>query len=419
MMRKFTKTVGIMSILVILLGSTMTLFPMVDALTKNTFDDSHTTARFGNSVVCGDHICAPGEHQKMMEKMMQVQHANFVIQKTSTDASLPYMSNKKISQDAFDKPGDILISDQFNNRVIEINPVTKDMVWSFGSGNSSLCNPGPGTIIGTNSAERLADGLTLISGTGLPEGASSSMPNGCTDNRVIVVNQAGQIVWQYGQAGKTGSDPNMLNAPVFAIQLPNHNFLITDQGNNRIIEVNKEKQIVWSYGPTSGPGALNSPNSAELLPNGNILIADQGNSRAIEITRDAHIIWQYDTGLQAITFASRLLDGHTLIVDSGHSRIVEINEQKNIVFQYFTNATSGSNLSPTPANAVRLANGETSIADQFNDRTMIIDSKGNTVFQYGMTNKTGVGPNELNAPYTAFVIGDYTGQTSPPLKSFP
>ena len=316
--------------------------------------------------------------------------------------------------DVFNKPGNILITDQFNNRVIEVNQVTKDIVWSFGSGNPALCNPGPGTIIGTNDAERLSDGLTLIAGTGIPAGASSSLPGGCVDNRVIVVNHAGQIVWQYGQAGVTGSGPNTLNVPVFAIQLPDHNYLITDQGNNRIIEVNKEKHVVWSYGPTSGRGALNSPNSAELLPNGHILIADENNNRAIEIDRSGHIVWQYSKGIQTLAFASRLANGHTLLTDSGNSRILEINEEKHKVFEYFTNTATGSNPSPLPTNAARLANGDTIIADQFNDRALIIDSSGNTVFQYGMTNVPGAGPNELNAPYTAFVIGDYTGQTPPP-----
>src|SRR5260370_15210919 len=141
-------------------------------------------------------------------------------------------------------------------------------------------------------AERLADGFTVIAGTGIPAGASSFLPGGCVDNRVIVVDQGCNIVWQYGMAGVTGSGPNQLNVPVFAIQLPNHHFLITDQGNNRIIEVNKAKQVVWSYGPTSGPGALNSPNSAELLPNGHILIADELNNRASDITRSGQIVWQ-------------------------------------------------------------------------------------------------------------------------------
>lgn len=330
------------------------------------------------------------------------------------------LNNATSQGDMFNKPGNILISDQFNNRVIEINPVTKNIVWSFGSGNPSLCNPGPGTVIGTNDAERLSDGLTLIAGTGLPANASGSMPKGCVDNRVIVVNQTGQIVWQYGQAGVAGSGPDMLSAPVFAIQLPNHDFLITDQGNNRIIEVNQTKQIVWSYGPTSGPDALNNPNSAELLPNDNILIADQNNNRAIEVTRDGNIVWQYnDTGLQTVAFASRLPDNDTLIVDSGHSRILEINKQNDVIFQFFTNGTSKSNPSPLPSNAARLSNGETIVADQINERVIIVDSKGNTVFQYGRINLPGAGPNELNWPYTAFVIGDYTGQTPPPPKFEP
>jgi hypothetical protein len=312
----------------------------------------------------------------------------------------------------FNKHGDLLITDQFNNRAIEVN-AKKQIVWSFGSGDPSLCNPGPGAIIGLNDAERLSDGLTLLSGTGIPAGASSFMPNGCVDNRVIVVDRAGNIVWQYGQAGVTGSGPNQLNVPVFAIQLPNHDFLITDQGNNRVIEVNKQKQIVWSYG---GTGVLNNPNSAELLPNGHILIADENNSRVIEVTRSKQIVWQVgsDIGLNIVAFASRLKNGDTLITDSGNNRILEINQDKQIVFQYFTNTAPNSNPTPNPTNAVRLKNGDISIADQFNDRAFIINKKKQTVFQYGMTNVIGNGPDQLDAPYTAFVIGDYTGQTPPP-----
>lgn len=315
----------------------------------------------------------------------------------------------------FNQPGNVLISDQFNNRVIEVDR-SKNIVWSFGSGNPNLCNPGPGAIIGLNDAERLSGGLTLLAGTGVPPNTVPGLPNGCADNRVIVVNEDGQIVWQYGKAGVTGSGPNQLNVPVFAIQLPNHHFLITDQGNNRIIEINKAKAIVWSYGPASGPGALNSPNSAELLPNGHILIADENNNRAIEITRAGQIVWQIGAGagLKTVAFASRLPNGDTLITDSGHARIVEFTSNKHIVFQYFTNSPAGSNSSPLPTNAVKLADGDISIADQFNDRALIIDPDKTTEFQYGMTNVAGNGPDQLNGPYTAFVIGDYTGQTPPP-----
>jgi len=317
----------------------------------------------------------------------------------------------------FNQNGNVLITDQFNNRVVEVNPLTKQIVWSFGSGNPLLCNPGPHSESGSNDAERVGNGYTIISGTGIPAGVAGT--TACVDNRVIVVNSIGNIVWQYGQAGKTGTGPNLLNVPVFAIQLPNHDILITDQANNRIIEVNLQKQIVWSYGPTSGPGALNSPNSAELLSNGHILIADLNNNRVIEITRSGHIVWEYSQGLSLAAFASRLPNGNTLITDSGNSRIVEVTPLKHIVFQYFTNTSPKSNSAPLPTNAVRLANGNTMIADQFNSRVIEINSHKQIVFQYGMTNVIGSGFNQLFDPYTGFVIGDYTGQTPPPATIFP
>ena len=135
----------------------------------------------------------------------------------------------------FNQPGNLLISDQFNNRAIEVDRQTKNIVWSFGSGDPTLCNPGPGAIIGLNDAERVSGGLTILSGTGIPAGADPLLLAGCVDNRVIVVDQNGKIVWQYGQAGVTGDGPNQLNVPVFAIQLPNHNILIVDQSNERVI----------------------------------------------------------------------------------------------------------------------------------------------------------------------------------------
>src|SRR5712691_5196090 len=249
-------------------------------------------------------------------------------------SSLAFHSHRAFaSSSKFNAPGNVLISDQFNNRVIEVDR-QHNIVWSFGSGNPTLCNPGPGAIIGLNDAERLSGGLTLLAGTGIPPNTSeSSIPKGCADNRVIVVNQAGQIVWQYGKAGVAGSGPNQLNVPVFAIQLPNRNIMIVDQANNRVIEVGRfSKKVVWMYGPTSGPGALNNPNSAELLPNGHVLIADENNNRVIEITRSGQIVWEYSQGLSGAAFASRLPNGDTLITDSNHSRIVEINQAKQVVF---------------------------------------------------------------------------------------
>ncbi len=50
--------------------------PQVNALEKRDFsimDDSHTTASYGYSKVCGNHICAPGEHMQWVKAVWQSQ----------------------------------------------------------------------------------------------------------------------------------------------------------------------------------------------------------------------------------------------------------------------------------------------------------------------------------------------------------
>jgi hypothetical protein len=166
-----------------------------------------------------------------------------------------------------------LIADQFNNRVIEVTP-SGDIVWQFGIGPDDFS---PQSILGCNDAQRVGP-HTLMAGTGIPPGVDPAAPDGGADNRVILVNPAGHIIWQYGQFGVTGSDANQLNTPVQNTWLPDRSVLITDQGNQRVIQLSKHKDIVWQYGttdvPGDGPNQLNNPNSAELLDNGHILIAD-------------------------------------------------------------------------------------------------------------------------------------------------
>jgi hypothetical protein len=319
----------------------------------------------------------------------------------------------------FNRPGNILIADQFNNRVIEATP-NGDIVWQFGIGPNDFS---PQSILGCNDAQRVGP-HTLMAGTGIPPGVDPLAPNGVADNRVILVNPAGQIIWQYGQFGVTGSGPDQLNTPVQNTWLPDHHHvLITDQANERIIEVTKQKEIVWQYGTTgqagNGPNQLNNPNSAELLDNGHILIADENNNRAIEVDRNHNIAATFTAGgtVSGVAFASRLPNGDTLITDSNNSRIVQVDQNDNVVWQYFTNTDPISNPAPLPTRAIRLKNGNTIISDQFNARVIIIDPNRNIIAQYGNLNQPGFGLQNtsqgLNEPYDAKVIGDYTGITSP------
>src|SRR6266568_2513386 len=322
----------------------------------------------------------------------------------------------------FNRPGNILITDQFNNRVIEIDPAG-NIVWQFGNGPGDTS---ANAIVGTNDAERVGN-FTLMSGTGIPAGATTNCKrSGCVDNRVILVDSNGNIVWQYGEFGVTGFGPNQLNTPVQNTYLPTSgNVLITDQGNERIIEVRRtDNAIVWQYGENgivgNGLNQLNNPNAAELLANGDILISDENNNRAIEVTHTtpSRIVATFTARgtVSGLAFASRLPNGHTLLTDSNNSRIVEVDPNDKVFWQYFTNTRSGSNPSPLPTRAVRLANGNTLISDQFNDQVIEVNPSKAIVASYGIINDPGFSPStaiQMNAPYSAYVIGDYTGITPP------
>ena len=325
------------------------------------------------------------------------------------------------AQSRFNQPGNILITDQFNNRVIEIDPAG-NIVWQFGRGPG---NTTTSSMIGTNDAERVGT-LTLMAGTGIPPGVPASVTThckkGCADNRVLLVDQQERIVWQYGEFGVTGTGPNQLNTPVQNTYLHESNgddhVLITDQGNGRIIEVRRsDKAIVWQY------DGLNNPNSAELLVNGNILISDENNNQALEVTHTtpSTVVHTYTTAggmaFSGVAFSSRLPNGHTLITDSNNNRIVETDEGGTVFWQFFTSARPNSNPAPLPTRAVRLAGGDTLISDQFNNQVIRVDSAGVIVVSYGTINDPGFNPStaltKMNGPYSAYVIGDYTGMTPP------
>lgn len=65
------KVFALLFLTVILVSSFIaSSLPSVNALTARTdFSNRHTSASYGNSRICGDHKCAPGEQTQMMMKL--------------------------------------------------------------------------------------------------------------------------------------------------------------------------------------------------------------------------------------------------------------------------------------------------------------------------------------------------------------
>ena len=204
-----------------------------------------------------------------------------------------------------------------------------------------------------NGIYRFPDGSTLIT-----EGASIKEQKA---SAVYLVDSLGVLLWAY------------LNGDLIWAHSANPtsggDIIISDTENDRAIIVNKRGEIVWEYSD-----GLNYVNDAKEIAPGRVLISDRDNSRVIEVdTASRSIVWSY-TALDHQHNPDRLPNGNTIIANSGVNRIVEVDSLGNIVWTY-------SGTLNWPRDADRLSNGNTLITDTRGWRIIIVNPAGQIVWQ--------------------------------------
>ncbi|PIX17520.1 hypothetical protein COZ71_02890 [Candidatus Desantisbacteria bacterium CG_4_8_14_3_um_filter_40_12] len=301
----------------------------------------------------------------------------------------------------------LLITDTINRRVIEVNPITHNIVWQYGQ--TGVWGTGTNQLSCPYEATKLMNGNVLIADTENNHRVIEVQPTGTS---------GGTIVWQYGQTGVSGSGTNQLYCPNDVQKLDNGNVLIVDSNNHRVLEVQPTYptggSIVWQYNGTSSE----SLKEAERLVDGTTLIC-QG-SRVMIVSSTGTTRWSYE--LTSPTDAKKLLNGNILIADNPQvielqpigtsggtipNRVIEVQpigtSGGTIVWQYGT-GTSGSGVNQLnyPFEAIRLANGNTMIADGNNYRVIEVRTTdypsftaGSIVWQQGQIGISGSGWNQL------------------------
>jgi hypothetical protein len=163
----------------------------------------------------------------------------------------------------------VLITDQGNNRIIEVN-LRKEIVWQYPGANTNAADQ----LNSPNSAELLDNGHILISDE--------------NNNRAIEVTRDDQIVQTFTAGGTVG-------AVAFSSRLANGDTLLTDAGNSRAVEVDAGDNIVWQYQTNTDPLSVAAPlpTRAIRLRNGDTLISDQFNNRVIRVNPAGHVVASY------------------------------------------------------------------------------------------------------------------------------
>jgi outer membrane protein assembly factor BamB len=222
------------------------------------------------------------------------------------------------------------------NKVVEIDPATKKVVWSYdsatangnqgkpvevhafqplGNGRVMIAESGPGRIIEVDRDGHLIHELKLKVDHPHPHTdtrLARKLPDGhylvCHEGDGVVreYDAAGKIVWDYevplfGQQKKDGHGPEGFGNKCFAaLRLANGNTLISTGNGHGVLEVTPKKEIVWQIGQKDLAGiTLAWVTTLAVLPNGNYLIgnchAGPGQPLVVEVEPNSKkVVWQFD-----------------------------------------------------------------------------------------------------------------------------
>jgi outer membrane protein assembly factor BamB len=231
--------------------------------------------------------------------------------------------------------GHIMVQ-QGSSKVVEIDPVTKKIVWSY---DSAMMNGNKGKAVEVHAFQPINDGRIMIAESGVGriieiDRAGTIQreiklkvlrPSAHRDTRLVrklatgnylVCHEGdgavreydgkGTVVWEYDvplfdQKPRGGHGPEAWGNQAFAaLRVKNGNTLITTGNGHSIIEVSPEKKIAWQVHQKDLPGiVLAWTTTLEVLPSGNYVIgnchAGKGQPLLVEIEpATKRVVWTFD-----------------------------------------------------------------------------------------------------------------------------
>jgi outer membrane protein assembly factor BamB len=233
-------------------------------------------------------------------------------------------------------------------KVVEIDPATKNVVWSY---DSAASNGNAGKKVEVHSFQPLADGNVMIAESG--------------PVRIIEIDRQGKLLKEI----KLKVDhPHPHRDTRLVRKLENGNYLVCHEGDGAIREYDDGGNVVWQYDvplfdrkPAGGHGPEawgNQAFAAVRLPNGNTLISTGNGHGVVEVTRDKEIVWRLEQrDLPGVVLAwvttIEVLPGGNYAIGNCHAGrgqplVVEIEPKtKQVVWKFDQHSTWGDSVSNT------------------------------------------------------------------------
>jgi hypothetical protein len=266
-------------------------------------------------------------------------------------------------------PGDLLIADRGNNRMLIVNPAHK-ILWRF---------PKPGSKV-----KLYFDDDTFFTPSG-----RQIISNDEENHDIIRVSYpAGHLLWRYGHPGQPGSAPGYMNTPDDAYALPGGMVIVADAYNCRVLEIRGHRVVriigttgVCTHNPPTSFGDINGDTP---LRNGHILISEINGGYIDDVTMTGKLVRVYQAPVAYASDPQPTYDGNIIVADYTRPGGVVILSSRTGSVLWSYRPSSGRGMLDHPSLAGMLPNGDVIVGDDFNDRIVVIDRRTKKiVWQYG------------------------------------
>jgi outer membrane protein assembly factor BamB len=293
-------------------------------------------------------------------------------------------------------------------------PAAAAGAWPFPNG-LLIADRGNGRLIVINDAKQIVWKFPVAGS--MPAGRLFAADDAffAPDGNTIVANDEGRhiiyridiatkkVIWSYGHYRSAGSAKGYLNTPDDAYPLANGDIVVADINNCRILQIAPNKSIVRQWGTTGrcsnhAPRTFSAPNGDTPLPDGGLLITVINGARVVRLSATGKVIFDIHVPIVYPSDAQLLANGN--IVVAGYTNpgaVIEVTPTGKLVWRYAPK--SGSGRLNHPSLATPLPNGLVSINDDDRQRLIVIDPKTmKIVWQYGKTDVAGRGSGYLSDP---------------------
>lgn len=270
-------------------------------------------------------------------------------------------------------PGDVLIADEDNHRLLLVDPEGR-IRWQFPAAGSQARG---GTFGPPDDAFVSANGRMII--------ATQEM----ADTVSVISIATARVIRRYGHPDVPGSAAGYLSHPDDAMLLPGGDLLVSDIVNCRILILAPGRwHVVKQFGTTSAcvhdpPLMFGSPNGAFPLSDGHFLVTEINGDWVDEMDLHGRVYWSvHPPGVQYPSDANQAGPDRYIVADySSPGQVVIFNRAGRTLWRF---RPVGANALNHPSLALPLRNGDILVNDDYNDRIIVVDPRTDRiVWQYG------------------------------------